>query len=143
MTYVKQVCETIYGRNIPDRTWLRWKSKLSLDKHIRFCSQGQMEQLLTLANLRREKPLTQLTLETVVNAKTEALANLNREVAVPLIPTNCLGKDLPSIIKDCTGKTVSIKSLYRWGKEFNFRFGTNSKYIKSEIETWISISYKY
>lgn len=142
-TYVKQVCETIYGHSIPDRTWVRWRAKLNLPKHIRFYSQGEMEQLLTLANLRRTKPLTQLTLATVLAAKTEALNNLNREVTIPLIPTECFGKNLPQIIKECTGKTVSIKSLYRWGKTFNFRFGVNIIYVKSEIETWISIAYKF
>ncbi|MBW4598006.1 MAG: hypothetical protein KME46_35175 [Brasilonema angustatum HA4187-MV1] len=143
MIYVKQVCETIYGREIPERTWVRWKDKLTLPKHIRFCSQGEMEQLLTLANMRRTKPLSQLSLETVVLAKTEALKNLNREVLTPLIPSECLGKNLPQIIKECTGKTVSLKTLYRWGSTCNFRFSANTNYTRSEIEKWLSISYKF
>ena len=143
MTDVKQVCETVYGQDISERTWVRWRDKLSLPKHIRFCSIAEMELLLTLANMRRATPLKKVELESVVLAKTAVLKKIHREVAPSLIPTQCLGSNLPQIIKECTGKTVSIKTLYRWGKTYNYRFSTNIKYTKSEIEKWISISYKF
>jgi hypothetical protein len=138
---VKQVCEAIYDRPIVDRTWRKWKASLSLPKYVKEISQAQMEQLLTLANLKRSKPYDKVTLTQVIKSKQATLKEFQEarnNYTLYLIPDECRGDSLPEVIRMVTGRQVSLKSLYRWGKMLNKHYSSNSNYTKDEVLLYIS-----
>lgn len=140
-TEVKLVCQVVYGREIPERTWVRWREKLNLPKYLRYCSSGQMEQLISLANLRRTKPFDQITLKMIVQNKSEALRAYNNVSESMPLPSLCSGKELPNLLTSVLGESVSLKTLYRWSKQYDYVFSTNTNYTKKEIEQWIFIAH--
>jgi len=141
LSEVKQVCEVIYGKPINERTWLRWKRKLCLPKSIRVVSDAQMEQLLTLANMKKTTPYDKITLAKVIKSKADTLKEFyeNREsYKLYLLPDECSGGELPNVIYMVTGRKVSQRTLYRWGIRLNRRFSTHTNYTKEEVSRFIS-----
>ena len=141
LTDIKQVCDVIYGRKINDRSWLRWKRKLCLPKSIREVSEPQMEQLLTLTNMKRATPYNEITLTKVVQTKADALKEFyqHREsYKLYLLPDVCKGDELPNIIYMVTGRKVTKRTLYRWGLRLNKPFSTNINYTKADVSQFIN-----
>jgi hypothetical protein len=145
MTYklmdIKQVCEVIYGRAIADRTWRKWKSKLGFNPYEKEVSEDKMTQLLTLANMKREKPYNPVTLMEVVKAKQKTLEEFRDtrySYRLYLLPDECKGDDLQDIFKMVTGRFVAERTLYRWGELLNIPYSPNRKYGKDEVKQYIS-----
>ena len=99
---VKKVCEVIYGRAIADRTWRKWKNKLGFNPYEKEVCEDKMTQLLTLANMKREKPYNPITLVEVVKAKQKTLEEFRDtrySYQLYLLPEECKGHDIQAIIK--------------------------------------------
>ncbi len=141
LSEVKQVCEVIYGKPICERTWLRWKRKLCLPKSIREISESQMEQLLTLANMKKTTPFDKITLTKVIESKRDALNDFyhnHESYKLYLLPDVCSGGELTNIIYMVTGRKVNQRTLYRWGIRLNCRYSTHTNYTKDEVSKFIS-----
>jgi hypothetical protein len=143
LTDVKMVCQAVYGREISDRTWRRWKERLGFTGYEREVSEAKMQQLLTLANMKRTAPLSKISLGKVLKNKEESLRKLQGLIDSALLPEYCLGENLPGLLEDLTGRKPSLKTLYRWGASNDFRFQANKKYSKHEVQKWVDISTEY
>lgn len=144
LTDIKLVCESIYKRKISDRTWRRWKSLLALDKYSKFVSEQNMEQLLTLANMKRSQPYDKITLTDIVKFKLQTLLDFQetrKNYTTFLLPDTCTGVEIPNIIKLVTGRKLSKKTLYRKSVNFIKPYSTNKNYSKNELEEYISLGF--
>lgn len=140
LTDVKQVCEVIYGKPIQLRTWRKWKNKLGFPPYIKVVDENMLTQLLTLANMKREKPFDKIKLTDVIKAKQTVLEdfkNTRYSYRLFLIPDECKGRDIQGIIKMVTGRLVSRPSLYRWGEINCIPYNPDKNYKKDEVMRFI------
>jgi hypothetical protein len=138
---VRQVCEVIYGRKIVDRTWRKWKFSLAIGGYLKEISQANMEQLITLANLKRSRPYDKIRLSEVIESKQatlQELQNTRNNYLLFLLPDECKGSTIPEIIYMVTGRKISQKTLYRWGVILNEQYKVNKNYKKDVLLTFIS-----
>lgn len=138
---IKKVCETIYGRPIGDSTWRRWKQKLQFTPYETSVSESKMEQLLTLANMKRKNPYQQIILSEVIKQKTDTLKTFSQteqDYKLYLVPETCKGKEIRDVIYMVTGRKLHRNSLYRYGLKVQIPFSANRKYRKDEVCKMIS-----
>ena len=142
LDWIKTACEAIYGRAIADRTWRGWKRICEIDGYQREASATQAAHLCTLAKLKRDRPniqigLFQIRMEmTRLERPVEAIASQ----VYDCFYTKATGRDLPTIIRQVTGRTVSTRTLYRWAEKHNLRFRLSEKIPRQQIQKWIDLS---
>lgn len=144
LTDVRIVCEAIYKQKISDRTWRRWKAILVIDKYSKFISEQKLEQILTLANVKRSQPYDKVTLSDIVKSKLKTLIDFQEtrnNYTNFLLPDVCKGIEIPDVIKLVTGRKLSKKTLYRKSINFSKPYSTNKNYSKNELQEYISLGF--
>lgn len=146
IAWVKESCEAIAGKRIAERTWRDWLRICEVERHKREATPEQAAYLCALANLRRDRPRAKITLSHIKIKLTqwqlpmEAIADRCYECFY----TQATGRDLPTIIRQVTGRTVSTRTLYRWANEHGLAFGLSKKapvkIPRAEIQKWIDIA---
>lgn len=144
LDWIKTACEAIYGSAIGDRTWRGWKRICEIDRYVREVGATQAAYLCTLAKLKRDRPnvrigLFQIRMElTKLNKPVEAIASQVYECFY----TTATGRDLPTIIRQVSGRTVSTRTLYRWAEKHNLQFRLSEKIPIEQIQVWIDLGSK-
>lgn len=143
---IRRVCVEIYGREFCDKTWERWRKACRINLDKKEYSQTEWAKLIALAKLKRENPFGKFEMKhlyaEISKLQTQrATIDQIRRIACQVIPDRCYGSQLTTIILQATGRKVSEKTLYRWGKEegqkHGITFGTGREYVAREINWWI------
>ena len=138
---VRTICEIYYGREISKRTWIYWKRLAKIDDYAREIDEQKAGHLLAVAILRKRSPNAKITFVDVFKTalseiKEIALALRNGSAKTMVMAKSCPGNKLTDYIAGTTGRYVSERSLYRWGKIYGIVYGKNLIYQESELEIW-------
>lgn len=152
---VRLVCQTIYGRPLPIRTFSDWRSRMEITISSRELTEDEAIRLLVYALLRRsgyyvKDPLKakkrpvgigDVQYEILKGRKDQnwqrQIYNLLNEVKntpeIPLIEP-AKGKDLPTVVKSHLGISVSERTIRRLFKTWNMNLCINTTYSIEVIE---------
>lgn len=141
LDWVLQACVAVYGKPLRERAWRNWKRTCEVKRHASECSQEQAAYLLTLAHIKRYKPRARIDLLQV--KMTIAKQGQPIEAIASKIHENfyldAFGRDLPEIVRQVTGRTISMRHLYRLAEKHKLRLRAGEKIPRAEIQKWIDI----
>lgn len=131
IAFVKVCCQEYYGKPIYPNTWLNWKSKVGIRKGVREISYLKFLGLFAIAHIRREdfnKPFNKREHEIIVR---DPIFRRTLEAAIEYISYKdfYLGSELPKVLKEEYGISVSIKSFM----ESIPGFGLNKTYDLKKV----------
>jgi len=141
LDWVHQACVAVYGKPLRERAWRTWKRTCEVKRHASVCSQEEAAYLLTLAHIKRYKPRARIDLLQVKMAiakqgqPIEAIASKIHENFY----LDASGRDLPEIIRQVTGRTISMRHLYRLAEKHKLRLRAGEKIPRAEIQQWVDI----
>lgn len=145
MQLTRELCESMYGSPISDRTWRKWKEVIGVGKYDREVSKADSKFLLALAYLKRQDPYGRFTYNDAFRTMrrpdfTLALAATMSFVATRTIP----GRELPEFLHFQAGRKPPYSTLYFWGKRYpGLKFSKDRMYSPAELKRWIKIASKY
>lgn len=131
----------IYGRNVSDSAFRRWLRVVGVKPWCRTLTPEQSIFVLTYAYLRKTIPNQPIGIVRVkqelkkVPYTPERLAEQIEEGMF----CSATGRDMPHIIRQHTGKSVSLRTLYRWAKQHDLEFGISRPIPKPELEEWFKL----
>ena len=139
---IKRVCAEVYGREFCDRTWQRWRKACGVALTKQIYSPIEWGKLIAFSKLKRENPFGSVsTAELYAEIRnlqaSRSTSDQIRRVSRQVLPSQCFGLELISLIAQTTGRRPSIPTLYRWGKEIGIAFGKRRSYNTQEINKWI------
>lgn len=143
---VKLVVEAILGKNISYPTWIRWQRFVGIPPRERFLTAFEAQCLFIYADLKKHQPRGCFSFfevkKIVTGKKDEDFETQLRRAAI--VAFEIQGSDLPQIIKNRTGREVSLSTLYYWGNKSNsLKFGLYTVYDAKQIEIWCNLAIKH
>jgi hypothetical protein len=140
--WIKLAVDQVYGTEVASSTWRKWLRLFDVKPRSHYLTVEQSIFLLTYAHLRRYKPNKGLGVIDVKNhlkAYPYALKTFKEQVEQALF-IETKGRDMPTLIRQYTGKTVTLRTLYRWAKRHKLEFGVSKPILKPELKRWLDIA---
>jgi hypothetical protein len=142
LDWVRLAAHQVYGRPLGDRAWRKWLRVCQVPQWSREADTDQATLLLTLAYLKRQHPRKAIG---IVHLKQQLKTGPVSEVWLKeqveqAFYTQATGKDLPHLLRQVTGKRVTLRTLYRWARKHRLQFGASQPIPRSEIQRWIDIA---
>lgn len=139
---IRRVCAEVYGREFCDKTWQRWRKSCGVALEKQSYSPIEWGKLIAFAKLKRQNPFssvpaTELYAEIRRLQANRATIDQIRRISRQVLPSQCFGLELISLIAQTTGRRPSIQTLYRWGGEIGIKFGKCRSYSSQEIDQFI------
>jgi len=147
VNWVRLACQHIYGHVIADTTWRLWLRTCQVKPRTKDVSKQVAQWLMTLAFLKREKPLggrgNQVRLIdciALLKSKPHLVAQLDQEMRDAIYVEGLDGRQLPEFIYRATRRMVSVRTLYRWAKKHKVNFRVGRAIAPSDIDRLIAIA---
>jgi hypothetical protein len=142
MEWIKFGVDQFFGSEISPSGWRKWLRLIGVRPWKRTLSPQESIYLITYAHLRKKSPNKPIGLIAIkrhlqqIPYTPEMLAEqVEKGVFTPVT-----GRDMPTVIRQHTGKQVSLRTLYRWAEIHKLEFGVSKPMPKSEIQKWIDIA---
>lgn len=142
LEWVKMAAEQVYGSCLSDRGWRKWLRICQVKQWSRTVETTQATWLLTLAYLKKLYPRKRLGLVHVkqqLKLSPYTPVQLQEQVDQAFY-AQATGKDLPNLIRQVTGRTVTTRTLYRWADKYKLTFGVSKPIPRPEVQKWIDIA---
>ena len=142
LDYIKKAADFLYGSTVSDRAWRKWKRIFYVAAHQKNIDKDTAVMLLTLADLRLRNPRKKYTQVDVKHYLATANYNPNflEETLDAALYSKVLGKQLPTLIRQVTGRKVTIRTIYRWSKSHRLEFKASKIIPRHEVEEWLKIA---
>lgn len=139
---VKQAADYLYKSTISDRTWRKWKKHLYMPKNAKTVSYDHAVCLLVFALLRREHPRAKYRIKEIKDYLKEHpyTKEMLKEQMDEALKAEVLGKELPTVIRQVTGRNVTLRTIYRWSKVYKLDFAASKPIPPKEVQKWIDIA---
>jgi hypothetical protein len=139
---VKQAADYLYKKTISDRTWRKWKKHLYIPKNAKTVIYDHAVCLLVFALLRREHPRTKYRITEIKNYLEEHpyTKEMLKEQMDEALKAQIVGKQLPTLIRQVTGRNVTLRTIYRWSKAHKLDFAASKVIPHKEVQKWIDIA---
>ncbi len=140
--WIKLAADQTYGSEVASSTWRKWLRLFNVRAWDRHIKSEQAILLLTYAHLRRHNPNKGIGVIDVRNyLKTVPYsAKTLREQVEEALFIQATGRDMPTLIRQYTGKAVTLRTLYRWAKRHKLEFGASKPILKPELKRWLDIA---
>lgn len=138
---VKKAADFIYGSVLSDRAWRKWKRLLYIPRGSKTVDYDEAVCLLTFAYLRKAHPRTNYKkpdIKKYILSSPYTPESL-KEKLDEAFKAKVLGKDLPVVIRQVTGRTVTLRTIYRWSKVYEMDFSASKVIPHQEVERWINL----
>lgn len=142
LEWVKMAADQIYGSCLSDRAWRKWLRICKVKQWSRSVEMEQATYLLTLAYLKKSHPRKAIGFVHVKQQLkvTPYTHQQLQEQIDQAFYSQATGKDLPNLIRQVTGRVVTIRTLYRWADKYKLQFGAGKRIPKPEVQRWIDIA---
>lgn len=141
-SWIKQAADQVYGKKIAHSTWRKWLRIFGVRSWERCLTSEQSVMLLTYAHLRKLHPNREMGV-IAVKKYLQQLPNghqsLKEQVDNALL-MRVSGKELPHVIRQYTGKQVSLRTLYRWASKHQLDFAASKKIEPQQVTRWLEIA---
>lgn len=140
--WIKLAADQIIGKEVAPSTWRKWLRLFNVPAWERSLTTDQAILICTYAHLRKSKPNEQIGIIAVKHRLREVPLNaetLQEQIEQGLF-INAKGKDLPRLIRQYTGKQVTLRTLYRWADKHKLEFGASKRLGRPEIKKWLELA---
>ena len=142
---VKLACESWYGREVSKRTWIYWKQLAKVPEYAREVSEGKASHIFAVAILRKRFPNKKINFVDIFKTSRSEIQKIASELQKPVLkikPDSCRGIDLIEYLEEITGRVISEKTLYRWGKFYGVPYERHRIYESDQLNHWASVAKK-
>ncbi|HEY9748374.1 MAG TPA: hypothetical protein V6C63_06840 [Allocoleopsis sp.] len=142
LEWVKMAADQVYGSCLSERAWRKWLRICKVKPWSRSVGSEQATWLLTLAYLKKSYPRKSIGYVHVKQQLKSAPMPeyLLQEQIDNAFYAQATGKDLPDLIRQVTGRVVTLRTLYRWADKHKLQFGASKPIPKPEVQRWIDIA---
>lgn len=142
LEWVKMACDQVYGKNLSDRAWRKWLRICKVKAWSRSVEPEQATYLLTLAYLKKSHPRKAIGF-VHVKQQLKVMPCSHKQLQEQIdqaFYAQAKGRDLPNLIRQVTGRVVTVRTLYRWADKYKLQFGVSKPIPKPEVQKWIDIA---
>jgi hypothetical protein len=137
---VRKSCAFQCGKNsIYDEAWSRWRSLCKVEPKAKKITDREAFLLLVCADMHRLK-ITEITYLRIVNEANKRLSIDPQSIGqIKAIASSTVkGSDLPKVLEDLTGRSVTTRTLYRWGSDRHMpKFSRNAEYSPMQLRLFL------
>lgn len=142
LSWIRTAADQLYHRKVSDRAFRNWLRICKIQPWSRTVNKTQALHLLTMAYLKGQNPKASIGwVRLRQHLKSAPIPEEWLEIQVKqAMFATAKGRDLPQLIRQVTGRRVSIRTLYRWSKKYRLTFGVNEPIPKAELLQWFKIA---
>jgi hypothetical protein len=142
LEWVKMASDQVYGACLSERAWRKWLRICKVKQWSRVVGVEQATYLLTLAYLKKSHPrkaIGYVHVKQQLKLTPYTHQQLQEQIDQAFY-AQATGRDLPNLIRQVTGRKVTIRTLYRWAEKHKLQFGVSKPIPHPEVQRWIDIA---
>jgi hypothetical protein len=138
---VRKSCSFQVGKDdIGHETWARWRSLCRVKEKAKKLTLRESFLLLACSDLHRlkEPKINYVKIVNAANLRLETDPQSVEQLKV-LTASTVKGSELPKVLKDLTGRSVTTRTLYRWGKKYKHmpKFCLSTEYSPIQLRLFL------
>lgn len=140
--WIRLAANQIYGSDVAYSTWRKWLRLFNVRPWVRDLTTEETVLILTYAHIRKFSPNKSVGVIDVkkhLKQQPYPVEKLKEQIEEALF-IKATGRDLPILIRQYTGKNVTLRTLYRWAKKHQLDFGLNTPVCKLDLKKWLDIA---
>lgn len=139
---IRNAANQIYGKEISPSAWRKWLRLFDVPRWSRTLTAQQSLFILTYAHLRKQNKIVEIGKKKVIEEIKKIPKSPEKlyECVDETLFQYARGRDLPCVIRQVTGRQVSLRTVYRWAEAHKLKFGANTVIDSKDVQRLIDIA---
>lgn len=122
-----------------DSVWAEYRKLCGVESHQRRLTRQQTMMLLARARLKNRKGITRLDVIAEANRMLRVGAQTLRSLEVLVGSQERIGREIPDVIQDLTGRSISFSTLYRMSDRIRClpKFSRSKTYSPEQVRRFV------